>query len=64
MRQQPRRRSGRLATAELRPDCRVKEQDQFINFVAAAKELRAHYAAPKANGAGTVQAWTDFLPEW
>ncbi len=31
---------------------------------AAAKELPAHYAVPKADGDGAVQAWIDLLPDW
>ena len=31
---------------------------------AAAKKLPAHYAVPKAEGDGAVQAWIDLLPEW
>ena len=30
----------------------------------AAKELPAHYAVPKSEGAGAVQAWIDLLPDW
>jgi hypothetical protein len=29
-----------------------------------AKELPAHYAVPKADGDGAVQAWIDLLPDW
>ena len=29
-----------------------------------AKKLPAHYAVPKAEGDGAVQAWIDLLPEW
>ena len=31
---------------------------------AAAQELPAHYAVPKAEGDGAVQAWIDLLPDW
>jgi hypothetical protein len=31
---------------------------------AAAKQLPAHYAVPKAEGDGAVQARIDLLPEW
>ena len=27
-------------------------------------ELPAHYAVPKAEGDGAVQAWIDLLPDW
>ena len=28
------------------------------------EETAAHYAVPKAEGDGAVQAWIDLLPEW
>jgi hypothetical protein len=31
---------------------------------AAAKGLPAHYAVPKSEGDGAVQAWIDLLPDW
>jgi hypothetical protein len=31
---------------------------------AAAKDLPAHYAIPKSEGDGAVQAWIDLLPDW
>ena len=31
---------------------------------AAAKKPPAHYAVPKSDGAGAVQAWIDLLPDW
>ena len=30
----------------------------------AAKELPPHYAVPKSEGDGAVQAWIDLLPDW
>ena len=54
----------RVAAKGARPRKAAARSSARTRTTAAAKKLPAHYAVPKSEGDGAVQAWIDLLPDW